>query len=678
MVKSMILKQKILLIIIAVLFLISFGVNVSRLISGPQNYKIYAEALRQYEEDNFYDSYDLFGRVSRFSRLKPAAVYRQALCANKLRDVKLEMRRYKEIIRYYPSSIFITRVKYLKAQQSYEDKNFRRAKKEFKEILNKYPNTDYAIASEYFLASIEIEDLENIKNERKKLKIENRIVQYLKAYLKAAPTGKFAMNCLQKWISLDTKLNREDNLLIAKVYQENQNYKNSQKYLKNTNISVSWPYFVKNAYAMGNYANVRYYTEQGLKGKGSDEVLINEDIDDKIENQNIYKAIDLYLKVSNSPKAAISYLASISENSRGHDYLLYKNCNNLPVSQQTACFNTLFYKYPEGQFAAESLSNIFYDKVKTQKYFIAEKLGRIHLAKFADSKSAPKVTFWLAKVSERTKNYKDARMYYRRLIRKYPDDYYAYHAFLNLNRFKHFNSIKLKQKPVEFPYKNSNYKLIAELIKVKDYGLISQLYKDDRFIQSWLYHQQGDFSNSARIARMAMEELEPKPDRFDLRWRLVYPIHYYDKIKEYARRWNNDSVLILSILREESYFNPEAKSAAGARGLMQLMPATAREVAERAGMELPNSRMLFEPDINIKLGNIYYSILKKTLSDKDILAVLAYNGGLGSVSRWKTNLNYTDIDDFIEQIPYPETQNYLNKVYRSYWNYLRIYNGIKW
>jgi soluble lytic murein transglycosylase len=81
--------------------------------------------------------------------------------------------------------------------------------------------------------------------------------------------------------------------------------------------------------------------------------------------------------------------------------------------------------------------------------------------------------------------------------------------------------------------------------------------------------------------------------------------------------------------------------------------------------------------MNIRLGNIYYSKLKKALWGKDLLAVLAYNGGLGSVSRWRDNLKYVDVDDFVEQIPYSETQNYFKKVYRSYWNYLRVYDAIR-
>jgi len=670
-------KQKILLTITAVLILIFGCLNVSRLTPESKNYEVYMQALEKYNNNDFSEAYHKFGKVSKFSKLKSASIYRQALCAGQLGDEKTELKKYKDVISRYPDSPLAVRAKYLKAQQFYESKNFRKSKKEFKNILKKYPNTDYALAAQYYLGSIEAEKSANRKSKKKKLKVQNNAIKYLRVYLKEAPTGRFALDCIQKWISLKPKLNNEDNLLIAKIYQENQDYKNAQKYLKFTNLSVSWPYFVKNAYSMKDYSKVKYYTQQGLRGKGSDEILINEDSDDKTENENIYKAIDLYLDISESPKTSISYLLSISGGAKGYDYLLYKSCNNMSASNQAACFNSLFYKYPDGQFAAEALANIFYDKVKSQKYFTAKKLGKMHLAKFGESNSAPRVMFWLAKVSERTKNYDDARNYYRTLIRKFPDDYYAYHAFLNLNRFRYFKITGLEQRPVEFPYKNPNYGLIVELEKVKDYGLINQLCKDDEFIQSWLAYLQGDFSTSARVARDAMEKLHYKPDRFDPRWKLVYPLHYYGDVEENADYWGNDPILILSIIREESYFDPKVKSEAGASGLMQLMPSSAREAGNMAGISVLNENLLLDPEINIKLGNIYYYRLKRALFNKDILAVLAYNGGIGSVSKWKENLDYVDVDDFVEQIPYPETQNYLKKVYRSYWNYLRIYSNVR-
>lgn len=673
----MISRQKIFLIVIAVLFVFSLIRNVSRLIPETRNYETYTVALKKYNNNNFSDSYLMFGKISRFSKLKSAAIYRQALCAEKLGDYKTEIKKYKEIIKSYPHSELATRAKYLKAQGLYEDENYKKAKKEFKNIIKKYPQTDYSIAAKYYLGSIETNYAQKTKSERKKQKAKTKAVMFFKAYLKEAPNGKFAINCAEKWSNLEVKLNNEDNMLLAKAYQENGDYKSAAKFLKLTNLGVSWPYFVRSAYEAKNYSKVKYYTELGLKGYGEEEVLINEDFDEKEENENIYKAIDMYLKTSNNPKIAISYLLSISRTNKGQDYLLYKNCNNLPAGAQPACFNTLYYKYPDGQFAAESLSNIFYNKIKNQDFTTAKKLGRLHLRKFPESNSAPKVTFWLAKTAEMTRNYDEARSFYKKVIRQYPDDYYAYRAFLNLNRYRYFDILPLRDRKVEFPYKNSSFELISELVKVKDYGLLNQLYKDDDFIQSWLFYQQGDFASSARVARDAMDRIKAKPGRFDLRWRLVYPIHYYDQIKLSAEQWRNDPTLILSIIREESYFNPIAKSPVGARGLMQLMPATAREAASRGSIPLPSESFLYDPDLNIKLGNIYYAKLKRAFADKNELAVLSYNGGIGSVMRWTQNLTYLDLDDFVEQIPYSETQNYLKKVYRSYWNYLRIYDGIK-
>lgn len=673
----MIIKQKILLIAIIVLIVLLGITNISRLTPESKNYEKYVSALNDYNNNNFSESYYKFGKISSFSKLKPAAMFRQALCADKLGDKKTEINEYNKITRHYSNSIVGLKAKYLKAQLFYDSKKFSKAKNEFNNILTHYPNSDYAVASQYYLGSIETEKAKTINNEKRKLKYKNKAIKYFKAYLKAAPNGRFAINSADKWASMNIKLTNEDNLLIVRAYQANNDYQKAQKYLNATNLNISWPYFVKNAYAIKDYSKVKYYTVQGLKGIKSDQVLINEYINDKVENENTYEAIDDYLKVSNDPKTSISYLLSISRKSKGYDYLLYKNCNNLATNLQTACFNSLYEQYPQGQFAADALANIFYDKIKSEKYFMAKKIGRMHLSKYPDSNSAPMVMFWLAKISEKTKNYGDARNYYNNLIRQYPDDYYAYHSFLNLNRLRHFRVINLTQKPIEFPYKNTNYGLITELAKVKDYGLINQFCKDDEFIQSWLAYLQGNYSTSARVARDAMAKLKNKPNRFDPKWRLVYPIHYYDEIKQSARARNNDSILILSIIREESYFNPKAQSSVGARGLMQLMPTTAQEAARASEISLPNSNLLFDPYINIRLGNIYYSRLKKALMAKDILAVLAYNGGIGSVLRWTERLSYVDADDFVEQIPYSETQNYLKKVYKSYWNYIRIYDGIK-
>lgn len=675
----MIIKKKQVIIITGIIFLILLIlINIPKFWAPEEkNSKVYTEALNTYNNNDFQNAYFKFSRVSKSSKLKPAAIYRQALSAEKLGDKKSTLKKYNELIKHYSSTPFGIRAKYLKAQFLYNSKDFKKAKKEFLKIHRKYPDTDYAVASEYYLGSIEKENIPKIKNPKKKQKAITKASHYFRNYLQNAPTGRFSINAAEKWISINKKLTNEDNLIIAKAYLAKGDHKNAQKYLKLTNIEMSWPYFVKNAYSLKDKSKVKYYTELGLRIKNSENVSINYNYDEESANKDIYEAIDDYLKISNNPKLAISYLLNLAGNgkpAKGYDYLFYKSCNNMPKLAQTACYNTLYLKYPDGQFAAESLANIFYAKLESEDYFTAKKIGKKHLAKYANTNSAPRVLFWLGKIGERTKNYEEARSYYKSLLSKYPDDYYAYHAFLNLNKYNNpvIDTSNLEGKLVLFPYKkNAQNDLIIRLADVNDYGLINDLCKDDKFIQSWLAYQQGNFALSATMAQEAMEKLPQKPNKDDLRWRLIYPVHYYNEIQQSAHRSGNSPILILSIIREESHFNPKIKSSVGASGLMQLMPATAKEIV---GTAVPESTLL-NPSVNIQLGNVYYSHLKRALYNRDALAVLAYNGGIGSVSKWKENLNYTDIDDFVEQIPYPETKNYLKKVYKSYWNYIRIYAG---
>lgn len=280
----------------------------------------------------------------------------------------------------------------------------------------------------------------------------------------------------------------------------------------------------------------------------------------------------------------------------------------------------------------------------------------------------------MGKLAEKTRDYGEYMGIYKNVITSFPDNYYAYRAYLRLNHSSGpVITDFIAPRPVEYPYITRNI-TIKKIVELQDYEVLEEIAGSDEFIKSWILYQQGEYSRSMLIARNAMEKLKTKPDKYDLRWRLVYPVHYYDVIKKYADRTGNNSPLMLALTREESYFNPEAASFAGARGLMQLMPATAAEIAAKKGLGEYN---LFDAESNIKLGNYYYAYIKSLLSGHDVSAIASYNGGIGSVSKWKKSLYYNDTDDFVEQIPYNETQNYVKKVFRSYWNYIRIYNGNK-
>ncbi len=154
-------------------------------------------------------------------------------------------------------------------------------------------------------------------------------------------------------------------------------------------------------------------------------------------------------------------------------------------------------------------------------------------------------------------------------------------------------------------------------------------------------------------------------------WPLIYPAGYSDLINEYAARNNLDPYLVYAIIREESWFNKEAVSSAGAIGLMQLMPGTAARIAKDsyAGRE-----SLFEPEVNIDLGTRFFAGRLKQFDGNIFLAIASYNAGPEAVEKWITERDGVELDEFIEDIPYKETREYVKKVFRSYMEYQRLKN----
>jgi outer membrane protein assembly factor BamD (BamD/ComL family) len=653
-------KKTILVLISSIICISLFFILTILLVSLniSNSYDEYLTGLEQYNSSDFFNAKKTFEKVNRFSILKPASIYRESLCANKLGNTEEELDGYKKLKKHYPKSKITAKAVYTRGKILYQNKQYSKALKDFKFIASKHKNTKYALASNYYIAQIEAEKYN--KNHKKDKEIINR----LKEYIISAPNGIYTLKCANLMDKFT--LSDEEHVLAGIAYLKNKDYKNAEKHLTKTDINISWPYLVKLYFAQNDYKKVRELTENGLSQ--------NPEITTKELNDATYTAIDKYLRTYDNPKIGINTLLNIGNKNRNYDYVMFKNCNITSGQGKSLCYETLYKTYPNGNFAAESLANVFYNNVRKGNYKEAIKLGKTYLNQYKNTKSTPRVLYWMMHTYNAINDVTMSRYFYKMLMSEYPDDYYTYTAFINENNLKYgFQGLKITPKDVEFPYQNSNDKLLSALLFVEDYGLINNIYDDDEFIRSWLLYQSGDYENSARIARDAIDKLDKKPPKDDLRWRLVYPIHYYDIIQNNP---TSDKTIILSIIREESYFNPNAKSHVGAMGLMQLMPSTANEIAHKTGYALTNINFLYEPTTNIKLGILYFNHIKNLLSGKSQLAILAYNGGAGSVKKWQTNIDSTNFEDFIENIPFPETKNYYKKVYKSYWNYLRIYDGL--
>jgi soluble lytic murein transglycosylase len=150
--------------------------------------------------------------------------------------------------------------------------------------------------------------------------------------------------------------------------------------------------------------------------------------------------------------------------------------------------------------------------------------------------------------------------------------------------------------------------------------------------------------------------------------RFFYPLHFQGEIQKQAQAFGIDPLFVAAIIRQESGFRPDTRSAVGALGLMQLMPPTARWAAEQMGIKQFKDTQLFEPATNIRIGCWYLNYLFQRFQDPaKVLA--AYNGGEGNVQYWGS----------LKGEPlawaYPETQAYVTQCLRAYRRYHDLYGA---
>ncbi len=143
---------------------------------------------------------------------------------------------------------------------------------------------------------------------------------------------------------------------------------------------------------------------------------------------------------------------------------------------------------------------------------------------------------------------------------------------------------------------------------------------------------------------------------------LRFPLAYEAQFRQAGLRTGLPVPLLISIARQESAMQADVRSSADARGLMQLLPSTARIVARRAGMAQPSAADLADPNINIRLGSYHLAWLIERYQGQTPLAIAAYNAGEHRVDRWIKDANDMPMDVWIERIPFRETRNYVKNV----------------
>ena len=143
---------------------------------------------------------------------------------------------------------------------------------------------------------------------------------------------------------------------------------------------------------------------------------------------------------------------------------------------------------------------------------------------------------------------------------------------------------------------------------------------------------------------------------------LRFPLEHLDDVKHYAGKYQLDPGHVYAVIRTESAFNPDARSVAGAMGLMQLMPVTGRVTARKNRIPLPGTRHLYDPERNIRIGSAYLKEVMNRYDNNVVLASAAYNAGPQRVQRWLPDDQPQPAASWIAAIPFDETRRYVQRI----------------
>ena len=304
-------------------------------------------------------------------------------------------------------------------------------------------------------------------------------------------------------------------------------------------------------------------------------------------------------------------------------------------------------------------------------------LAKNHFQNFYENVSYPISTsrgaYWLGKTYDKLKDKEQSKKWYQEAS-KYLTTYYGQLAFLKLNPNAKFELNKDMEVDKKYRYNFFN----KELVKIS--YLLNEL-KKDKYTKHILRHLAND--NIQKGSEILAAEVATDIERYDFAIQV-------SKIASYQKRFHNtynypiistpkkinerkipESAFILSIIRQESEFDLSANSHAGAKGLMQLMPYTAKLVSKQAKLPYSKSRLTTDPEYNINLGSHYIAGLILLYDGAYPFATAAYNAGPNRVKYWKKinkNPQKKQIDyvDWIELIKFKETRNYVQRVLENY------------
>ncbi|MCJ7728230.1 MAG: tetratricopeptide repeat protein, partial [Actinobacteria bacterium] len=372
-------------------------------------------------------------------------------------------------------------------------------------------------------------------------------------------------------------------------------------------------------------------------------------------------------------------------------------------------FQRVFDQYPNGDMLPDALWELGWIKYKAADYNSARTAFSNYASSYKGTQLEEKGLFWQAKCCQKLGENDKAADLYKKIINL---NSYSYYTFASVEMLEKMNEgVQIKKINTQLNPENPQiadiipdiYDILEEdsyietgeinhidkaieLLKLEFFNSASleieagssEIEENPaRILQiATLFLKSNDYANSIRIIYKNFYKLksglnEPYTDYL---YYLYYPYGYKEAVQKYSSQHNLDPLFILAVIKQESNFDHDIGSYAGALGLMQIMPATGEEIANKMGISNYDINLLLDPETNIKMGTFYLKQQLNRFDQNKFYCLGAYHAGWPTMSGWISNRGNMDIDEFIENISIETTREYIKIVMGNYYFYQMLYD----
>ncbi len=640
----------------------SIPVDCDEILGGEKKYdspnEIYRAAYCNVQKEDYTDALKLFSDVTnKIPLLSDHNTYYRAYSHYKLKDYKKAVDLYHELLEKHTGSTLKKRVTENLAEIHFQNKEFSSAQALYQKLYDTSKKDDKR-KPEYLFGVAN-----SLKGQQR---FQEAIDSYKKLWVEY-PTSKYSKLSNEQALSiannqnLDFKISPNDYFTRAQKYfvashwnSALRNYKKStQTQAVKINTAISY-------LKIGHYIKALEILD---KINTSKSLFWQAQVRSKQNKNALAAKIHLQL-VKNHPK---SHYAPQSLFNAAKLYEISKD-----LDQATSVYEMLVKQYPKTEYAEEASWNLGWIYYKQNEYLKAHNTftGFINSG---SSFTSTRSEYWSARTLEKLGNDKQANYIYKRLAGRFFPSYYPYLAQIKTG---YDDKSKIKNEALQTSSSNSTRKaktlLLIELGILEDALLeVKRLHNEAKSVSDFidlsiLYGKANDFFSAIQVVRGINH-----PDAL----RLSYPQGYSEIVRKYSKLYGVDEYIVYSIMREESRYQKDVVSPAKAIGLMQLIPATGRTTAMELGIKNYSKNKLTDPETNIRLGSYYFKKVLDEFGGNVFFALGAYNAGPHRIYDWQKRFPGLNMDEFVEEIPFRETRNYVRRVLRTYGAYKAIYAG---